>query len=237
MAMIDLEKRAEKVRIVLEKRAIKSVPPTRVGLALDISGSTHELYMSGVIQEVVNRLQAVAMRFDDNQELDMWSFANAFNRLESARPADCDGYVEKHILRNSAVTKWQGTSYGPVMADILNFYFSAQVRKSGGLFGMFGKTEKVAPVNADVPAMCLFVTDGANDDRRQAAEILRRSQDKAIYWQLVGVGPAREFGFLNEMADELPNVGFVNLNSLNISDDQLYEQLLNDELCDWVKGR
>ena len=85
--------------------------------------------------------------------------------------------------------------------------------------------------------MCLFVTDGANDDRRQAAEVLRRSQDQAIYWQLIGVGPAREFGFIREMADELPNVGFVNLSSLSMSDEALYDQLLNDELCGWVKGR
>lgn len=237
MAKIDLEKRAEKVRIVLEKKNIKTVPPTRVGLALDISGSTRGMYHDGVMQEAVNRLQAVAMRFDDNKELDMWSFSNGFNRLVSATPNDCEDYVERRILNDREVDKWHGTSYAPVMEDILEFYFKGEVRKAGGLFGLFGKTQRVAPANANVPAMCLFVTDGANDDRRQAAEVLRRSQDKAIYWQLIGVGPAREFGFIREMADELPNVGFVNLSSLSMSDEALYDQLLNDELCGWVKGR
>jgi hypothetical protein len=65
---------------------------------------------------------------------------------------------------------------------------------------------------------------------------MRDAQKHPLYWQLVGVGDPAEFGFLREMADELPNVGFLHLPSLDISDDDLYEQLLSEELCTWLKA-
>jgi len=58
-----------------------------------------------------------------------------------------------------------------------------------------------------------------------------------VYWQMVGVGPSHNFKFLKEQADLLPNVGFVNLSSLKISDDELYDQLIAEEFLGWVKTR
>lgn len=237
---IDLEKRAETVRIILEKKQIVQPPAMRVGLALDISGSARGLYSSGVMQETVSRLLAVAMRFDDNGELDMWTFHNAFQRLASANRSNYERFVQKEILDNSRVSKWGGTSYSPVLNDVIDLYFrtsAAAPRSAGGfLGGLFGRKQQPQPSASGMPAMCMFVTDGANDDRAQAASVMRAAKDHPLYWQLVGVGDPREFGFLKSMADELPNVGFVHLPRLDISDEDLYDKLLSDELCTWVKG-
>lgn len=214
--------------------------------ALDVSGSAKPLYDRGIIQETVDRLLAVSMRFDDNGEMDMWCFDDGFARLETASAADYGTYVKNHILRGGHHL-WGGTAYAPVLTDVRNFYFprpgmASAPKKSGGfLGGLFGGKKEApppAPVNPNakpLPALCLFITDGANADRPATERLLRESQGQPVYWMMVGVGPSHHFGFIEEMADALPNVGFLNLSSLDISDDALYEQLITDEFCDWVK--
>ncbi len=227
---INLEKRAEAVGIVLAKRNVVKAPTVRVGAALDISGSTKQMYNKGVIQETVDRLLAIAMKFDDNGQIDMWSFTDGFDRLQTATARDYGNYVARHILGNVEVTKWGATSYAPVIKDMVRFYF-------GGLdpLAFFGNLFGAKPAAAPQPAMILFITDGANSDHEETAAILRECERKNVYFQMVGVGPASEFGFIKQMAHELPNVGFVNFSSLEIPDDVIYEALISEEFCSWVK--
>lgn len=235
---VDLEKRAAKVSVVLEKRKVTSIPPVRVGLALDISGSTRSMYERGVMQEVVDRLLAVAVKFDDNGELDMWSFTEEFDQLDTASDKDYGSYVKEQILNNRSITKWGGTGYGPVMQDMMRHYFGVTVseKSAGGFMGkLFGKKEITTSAVNNAPAMGIVITDGANYDRDFAARVMRDAQTKNIYWQMVGVGPEREFKFIKEMADELPNVGFINLNDLQMTDEKLYELVVGEEFCQWLK--
>lgn len=255
---ITLEKRAEAVGIILAKAGITKIPPVRVGLALDVSGSAKGLYTGGIMQKTIDRLIAVAMKFDDNGELDMWSFTDGFDRLENASAADEGTYVNQQILENSDITLWNGTEYGPVLEDMVSFWFpsktatQAVVQEATGFFkGLFGKKVAAvtpAPVLAagvdahgasiGLPAMGIFVTDGENSDRGHAAQVLRDSANVNVYWVLVGVGPSHNFSFLQEQADKLDNVGFVNLSSLDISDEDLYQQLIGTtEFTGWIKTR
>ena len=250
MSGINLQKRVETVGISLAKRNITVTPKVRVGLALDVSGSTHHLYTNGVMQETIDRLLAVAVKFDDNGELDMWSFDNRSSTLPQATANSYGNYVPQNILNNNSIQKWGGTSYAPVIKDVTRYYFPSgpvtQVQEAAkGLFGkLFGSKPAPAPTPAPAttaataePAMVLFITDGANDDQSAAMAALREAANSPVYWQMVGVGPASYFTFIKEAADKLPNVGFINLNSLSMTDEQLYEQLISDEFCAWVKQR
>lgn len=243
---ISLEKRVASVGIQLEKHAITKVPPIRVGLALDVSGSAQGLYTSGVMQETVNRLQAIALKFDDNGELDMWTFSDGFDRIQTATAKDYNDYVKHHILNNRSISLWGGTEYAPVLEDMINFWFPGTTtnsapapKKSGFLGGLFGKKDEPQPVAATsvavLPAMGILVTDGANSDRARTAQVLKAAANTDVYWQMVGVGNASYFKFIEEQADLLPNVGFVNLSTLNISDEDLYAQLIAEEFAGWVK--
>jgi hypothetical protein len=229
-----LEDRAASVKISLAKKHINKAPIMRVGMAVDISGSTQRMYERGIIQDAVDRLLGLAANFDDNGEMDMWSFTTGFDALETAKASDYGSYVKKHIL-GAAITKWGGTSYAPVMKAMIDFYFKGSVKKSGGFFGFGSKTTFEAPTNADIPALGIFITDGVNNDPAEAAKVLRGAGDKPIYWSLVGVGDPKDFDFLKRMADELPNAGFVNLATLDISDEALYDELICDELIEFVK--
>ena len=234
---IDLNKRAEKVNIVLAKRNLATAPKMRVGFVTDVSGSAQWMYDRGIIQNTLDRLLAVALKFDDNGEMDVWSFHNNFNRLATASAADEKTYVRNEILGKASL--WGGTSYAPVMNDVVTFYFKDEVveKKSGGFLGFGGKTEKVAVAKSDKtsPALCLFITDGVNDDPAKTLQVLKDAVKYPVYWMMVGVGDARHFKFLEQVADDLPNVGFVNLESLDITDEQLYEEIINPELVEFIR--
>lgn len=255
---IDLDKRVEKVGIILEKRNILKAPVVRVGVILDVSGSTQDMFTKGIIQETVARLLALGITFDDNGQMDMWTFDDDFTRLPQSNRENYENFVVNEIMDNDEISKWGGTSYAPVMDDAVNFYFrgteqmvevqvatAAAAEKPGFLSRLFGskpaaptvRLEKqfVPAEDTDIPALVLFVTDGRADDSERAAKILRAAQAYKIYWSMVGVGDAHHFQFLEQMADELPNVGFVNFSSLNISDDALYDAVITDEFCTWVK--
>lgn len=259
---IDLDKRVEKVGIILEKRNILKAPVVRVGVILDVSGSIKGMFTNGIIQETVARLLALGITFDDNGQMDMWTFDDGFNRLNQSNRENYANYVANEIMDNDEISKWGSTMYAPVMDDAVNFYFrgtkqmvevtvvtTASAAKPGFLARLFGGGEPasrpavrleeqfVPAEDTDIPALVLFVTDGRADDSHKAATVLRDAQKYPIYWSMVGVGNASHFKFLEEMADELPNVGFVNFSSLDIDNDKLYDAVITDEFCTWVKKR
>jgi vWA found in TerF C terminus len=236
---ISLQKRAEKVGIVLAKRGLAKVPPVRVGCALDVSGSAQHFYIgSRVMQETIDRLMAVALKFDDNGELDAWLFHDGvLPQLPTITESDEGTYVDKVILKQRGL--WGATNYAPVLNEVMKFYFGENApAKSGGMFGgLFGKKTAAAPTGTKKdPAMLLFITDGANSDRSATEQVLRNAEaNSPVYFNMVGIGDAGNFRFIEEMADKLGNVGFTNLNDLSISDDVLYDKIVNQEFVDWVK--
>ena len=209
------------------------------------------MYEQGIIQETSDRLQAVALKFDDNGELDAWAFDNYCTQLESASANDEGSFITEQIINNRGLRKWGGTSYAPVWEAVTSFYFTPQavakiVEASKGLFGslksLFGggkpaASAQPAPVPAgELPAMLLFVTDGECGDESNSRRVMAEAtKNPKMYFQMVGVGHAKHFAFLKELADQYPNVGFINLSSLALSDDELYDQLITQEVVDWVK--
>lgn len=248
---IQLEKRVKSVGIVLAKRGLTKIPPVRVGVAYDVSGSAQWMYDQGIIQETSDRLQAVALKFDDNGELDAWAFDNYVTQLESATADDEGSFITEQIVNNRSFSKWGGTSYAPVWQAVTSFYFTptavaAIVERSKGLFGglksLFGGGSPAASAPSaavpagQLPAMLLFVTDGECGDESASRRVMAEAtQNPKMYFQMVGVGHAKHFGFLQELANKYPNVGFINLSSLAITDEQLYDQLITQEVVDWVK--
>lgn len=230
---ISLDKRAEKVGIILAKRGLTKVPPVRVGTALDVSGSARPFYegRSSQMQQTLDRLLAVALKFDDNGELDAWLFHDGvLPQLPTLTESDEGSYVERVILKQRGL--WGATSYAPVLNEVVKFYFGP--KKSGMLGGLFGGGSTT--VSRD-PAMLLFITDGSNDDRTQTEAILADAERKGtpVYFNMIGLGNPSYFRFIEEMADKYGNVGFTNLNDLSISDDELYDKVVNQEFVDWVK--
>lgn len=245
MASIDLEKRVKQVGISLEKRGIMKAPIMTVGVAFDVSGSTQSMFHDGTIQETFDRLLAVSLKFDDNGELDVWTFDTSYNRLRTATADDEGTFIEEEIMNNRSISKWGGTNYEPALSDAVHFYIGdkppIQEQAVGffkKLFG-FGKPSPSVAQEADekFPAMLLFITDGEGGDNDATHALLSAVEDSSVYIQMVGVGNLRSFGNLKNYASSYKNVGFVSLTSLDISDQDLFDSLITQKFADWNNSR
>ncbi len=172
MATIDLQKKS--VKIVLEKKQLTKVT-ARVGLVLDMTGSMRPLYKNGTVQNVVERILAVADQFDDNGLLDVWVYDNEFSRLKPVSEKDFSGYVDREILNNDRLHKFGRNDEPPVMKDVLRKY--------------------VAEEPSSYPAFIVFINDGGC--KKSIKPIIEASSDKPVFWQFVGIGNGN-FDFLNK---------------------------------------
>ncbi|OAS15715.1 vWA domain-containing protein [Paenibacillus oryzisoli] len=188
----------------------------RVGLVLDISGSMISLYRNGTVQEVVERILAVACQFDDNATLDVWVYDNEFSRLPSATERDFDQYVEKHILNNRNIHKFGRNNEPPVMNDVIRKY----------------TVEEDSPL----PAFVIFINDGGVV--KSIKKVIVESSLQPLFWQFVGIGNS-DFEVLKQLDTMegriVDNANFIHIKDIaKISDEDLYNQLLN-EFPLWLK--
>ncbi|WFA05580.1 VWA domain-containing protein [Bacillus sp. HSf4] len=210
---IDLQKKS--LNIVLEKKQLTDVK-AKVGLVLDITGSMRGLYKQGTVQKTVERVLAVADRFDDDGMLDVWVYDNEFSRLAPITEKDFSGYVNREIINNAEVHKFGRNNEPPVMKDVLQKYTVEE--------------------RSEYPAFIVFINDGGC--KKSIKPIIEASSDKSLFWQFVGIGGGN-FDFLKKI-DELEgrfvdNANFFHIEDIDrLTDDELYDSLLN-EFPKWLR--
>ncbi|KQX46107.1 hypothetical protein ASD40_19795 [Paenibacillus sp. Root444D2] len=213
LSSIDLRKKI--VQITLEKKKLTNFT-ARVGLVLDISGSMQTLYKNGTVQEVVERILAVACKFDDNATLDVWIYDNEFSRLPSATEEDFDQYVQKHIMNNKTIHKFGRNNEPPVMQDVIHKYTIEE--------------------DSSIPVFMVFINDGGVV--KPIKKVITESAVQPIFWQFVGIGDS-DFDVLKQLDTMegriVDNANFIHIEDIaSISDETLYNHLLN-EFPLWLK--
>ncbi|WP_230632840.1 vWA domain-containing protein [Paenibacillus athensensis] len=211
-----MDLRKKRVELVLTKKQLNRVS-ARVGLVLDISGSMLRLYRNGTVQEVVERILAVACKFDDNAELDIWIYDNLFSRLPAAREQDFEQYVTREIMNNKKIHKFGYNNEPPVMKDVIRKY----------------TVEEPSPL----PAFIVFINDGGV--HKSIKKVIVESSVQPIFWQFVGIGNA-DFEVLKRLdtmeGRVVDNASFIHIPEIDaISDEALYDMLLN-EFPLWLKA-
>ncbi len=228
---ISLEKKSEIVRLTLEKRNIPTSVVMQVKSCIDISGSISNLFSNGTIQELVDRLLAVAVRFDDNQSLESYAFGSGAVRLSDIKPSMFGSYVNSIFLKEADRSGylWTGTMYSKALKLIRKD--SAPAASGGFLGGMFGKK---AP--KPMPTYLMFITDGeTNGDENDTESLLKEMASELIYVQFIGVGRSN-FSFLSRMGDRYDHVGFVTFPDMaSTTDEAMYDTLLSGELATWIR--
>jgi stress response protein SCP2 len=210
---IDLLKK--QVEISLSKKNIAN-QKARVAVVFDDSGSMYGLYLRGVVQRAFEKILAVASSMDDDEQLDVWFFADESKRAGSVTSADFQDYINRTHEPGSVGI---GNNEPDVMLDIIKKY------------------TKEEP-NAQLPAYIIFFSDGGIYYTEEIAEILIESSKLNIFWQFVGLGEA-DYGVLEKL-DNLPgrvvdNANFFALDDFDtVSDSELYDRLLN-EFPEWLK--
>ncbi|WP_054941969.1 vWA domain-containing protein [Paenibacillus ihuae] len=215
MSSIDLRKKI--VQFTLEKKQLTGVK-ARVGIVLDISGSMRDLYTRGVVQEVVERILAVAAKFDDNGSLDVWVYDNEFSRLPSVTERDFGDYVKTHILKNQSTHKFGRNNEPPVMEDVIRKYTKEDKKDT-------------------TPVFIIFINDGGV--LKLTKKVIMKAAVQPIFWQFVGIGDS-DFevleGLDNMTGRVVDNADFVHLDRIEeVSDEELYDRLLN-EFPSWIKA-
>lgn len=252
MSKFNLEKSLEKARFVTQKRNIPNVK-AQVLMDLDVSGSARPLFTSGQMQSAFERVLPIGIIFDDNGEIDVFTFQSSdsiYRVKETATSKNYTDYITRQILRNPEVPLWGGTDYAPVIREnleALGFYNTeTKAAKSGGLFSrMFGggtvvTEKKLQPTSeSGHPAIIYFFTDGENSDKAATTQLLQECQDNKVnaYFMFIGIGDAN-FRYIEQLGDKFDNTGFLNIRDLSkIDDETIYDLLLPEELCTWLRNK
>ncbi|MEX3713401.1 VWA domain-containing protein [Cytobacillus horneckiae] len=222
-SLIDLSKKA---KVVLEKKKVFG-EKAQVIVALDISGSMSHLYSNGTVQELADRLLGIGMNMDLDKSIDIYAFGERSHEVGEAKESNHQGFVSNMMRKLSF--EWS-TNYAGVMQKVID---KSSVKKATGLGKFFSKK----PEAPDVPTLVFFITDGDNHDKAAAEKLIKESSNQAIFWQFVGIGNA-SFNFLQKLDDMggrfIDNANFFAVDDLrNITDEELYERLLN-EFPQWI---
>lgn len=211
--VIDMSKSVESLNKVLidmskSSKIDMSKHTARVALAMDYSGSMSKMFRNGDVQKIITRLLPVALRFDDNGELESWLFSNDSERLKAVTIDNYKDYVKK-VMGKSKMCMG-GTNYAPVLREMVTYY------------------KDVEP--STIPAFIIFITDGDNFDKTETNNIVRELSRYNIFVQFIGIGDDN-FSYLKELDNldgrESDNTGFIAVDDINKMDDEsLYNNIL-----------
>ncbi len=236
MSILSLEKRIETEApqlLSLVKKAQSSVEKAqlnghkaKVALCLDISLSMEDLYHSGEIQTLADRVMALATRFDDDGILDIFLFGLQGHQPNPMKLSECGQYLKK-ILRKYSLEL--GTNYDAAIQLIRRYYVK----------GSQASHQKVMPLST--PVYVMFITDGDTQRQEECMQQMRLASYEPIFWQFMSLGgKASDFKFLQKLdaltGRYIDNASFFNIPNLNqLSDEKLYDQMMG-EYPMWLKN-
>ncbi len=207
--------------VSLEKRGLGE-HTARVALVLDISGSMAGLYRAGAVQRLAERVLALGLRFDDDGVVDVFLFGKEVHRPEGLRLEGHQQYIADLTRRYPLE---YDTRYGAAMTAVRQAY-------SGD------SRDRAEPQPAQVPVYVMFLTDGAPSDKAVATRQLRSASYEPVFWQFMGIGPERQFSYLQRLDDLdgrfTDNADFFAVDQDDlmgrrpISDDALFDRLMTE---------
>ena len=191
----------------------------RVAIAMDYSGSMRDMFRNGDVQDVITRLLPIALKFDDNGELESWLFSNAYERLKPVTISNYDNYVKEFML--NAKISMGGTEYAPVLRNIVQYYKDKHP--------------------SEIPSFIIFITDGDNWDEHETNNIVRELSNYNMFVQFVGIGRDSNFDYLRNLDNlsdrKYDNTGFIAVADMNKMDDEcLYTEMLR-QYNDWLNNK
>lgn len=233
----DLTKKAEAFTFELAKKGIVNAPTMRVCAALDISGSMSDEIADGSLQKVLDQLGGIAIKFDDNGEIDVWKFDDRSDYVGVWTPDDYQTYV-----KSARISSRGGTSYSPFINDINRQMFSGGTKQvtveKKGFFGTKKVVETQNVPGSREPVLVLVITDGEpmSDRLDRIKDALRACSSNPIFFAFVGLSNQHtSFPTLESLNKEFTNVGFVKMR-FGAPDEELYEQIITDKLVTFLQS-
>ena len=207
---------AKKAQFNLSKHDLEG-HAAKVALCLDHSGSMRASYASGQLQELAERVLALATQLDDDGAVDVFFFGTEAWYAGELRLGDFAGGVDR--LR-------EGRRLGTTD-------YAGAVRAVCEHFGMTG-----APAPRPLPVFVVFLTDGAPTSRGAAERELRDAAAYPVFWKFLSIGD-EEIAFLQKLDDlsgrVVDNADYQPVGDLSLVKDQALFDLLLVEYGDWLR--
>ena len=234
--LLDLNKKFE---LNLEKAGITQdkIPTLEVICYVDKSGSMDHLYRSGFVNTAVNLFLPLALKFDDNGQIEMGFFDTNADVAPFATAADVGNYMARAKVRAGG-----GTNFAPIIRAIETQRADATVqtvkKPAGGLLGrLFGKTEEVqvaVPAQTQYRKYAAIQTDGDCFDESDFHREMAKTSGNTFY-QFIALGTEVDAGKLQRLADQYPHVAFFVIEDpANISSDEFYQKIVNEKFTAWM---
>lgn len=232
--LLDLTKTFE---LNLEKAGVVNIPTLEVMFAIDKSGSMSHLFRNGAVDRAVNLFLPLALKFDDNAQIEVGFFNSNFEEAPFAVAADCGKYLKK-----SGQSADGGTCFAPII-EAFETKRAGAVTESvttavKGFWGkLTGKTQTTAAVSTQQTqyrAYAAILTDGANFDKREFEAEMAKTGGNTFY-QFIGIGTGVETSYLTNLASQYPHVAYFELRDPNnFTDDKFYQEIVNSKFTAWM---
>lgn len=213
----------EKVLVNLSKETGINLNQTtvRVAVVMDHSGSIRPKFDSGKIQEVLNKILPMAIKFDDNGQLEVFLFDDVCRKMEKdMNLKNYEDYVQKQIIKKGY--EYGGTRYAPAISMTDKYYNDEESKK--------------------IPTIVFFITDGENfdSDRIPSDEAIIESSKHGIFYMFIGVGKDN-FDYLRHLDDlkgrKYDNTGFMKFSDFgDIKNVEMFTNALKDYVP-WLKAK
>ncbi len=219
------ESKEELQRVVVNLSKEKGVDldklKARIIVVMDHSGSMDWQYNNGNVQNILTRLLAMALRFDDDGQAEVYLFDDVCRKMDVDMTAEnYSTYVEEVIKKGRY--PYGGTQYAPAIR-------------------MTDKAYNDAKSNT-IPTLVLFITDGDNfnSDHSPCDEAIIDSSEHGLFYMFIGTGDSK-FKYLRHLDDldgrKFDNTGFMSVADLNsTSNADLFLNSLKD-FIPWLKAK
>ncbi|MDO9456522.1 VWA domain-containing protein [Nocardioides sp.] len=234
---------AKTAKVSLEKRNLFG-SKAKVAVVMDYSGSMSREYSSGRVQNLTERILALATQLDDDGAIDFFVFDSSAAYLGEV---PLDNYAGA-VTRLTQGRRMGTTDYAGAFRTVRDHFGfpppQVVTTEKKGLFGRKKKVEGAVDVAlpaglqpANEPVFAIFLTDGAPNSKPQAVQALIEVSTAPIFWKFLSIG-AESFEFLQKLDDleerVIDNADYKPIGSIDaLSDEALIEALL-DEYGEYV---
>ncbi|MCC6621329.1 MAG: VWA domain-containing protein [Deltaproteobacteria bacterium] len=180
-----------------------------VVVVLDVSPRMTPLYADGSLQRLVAALLALAMKFDDDGVVPVWTFADEARHVGKMRRDDYVAWVDKNLPPPPLLTpgvKLPPSRYAPFIDAIAQRFFPREWATPPIVKQVGDRLKRTVHEYASLiepresPVFVIVVTSGDCDDPMETSKLLRRASHLPIFWQFAAVAPTDgavpEFRFL-----------------------------------------
>lgn len=171
----------------------------RVVGAFDISADMRPAYASGRVHELATAALALALRFDDDGKVPVWTFGKEAWFQGELNRRDHVAFVTRRILPPPP-TRDGKASHPSCFAPLID-KVGQQLFGDRWLPGAPPPRFTPSAPAADTPAFVVVFTSGDCADQAETEAILRYASHFPVFWQFAGVPGARPepFGFLRRI--------------------------------------